>query len=68
LNSKDNAFLSKKLATIEKNVELEKFDLKDYKFEKEKILNEKIKELFRNFDFNSLLPEEIKQMQKWDDL
>ena len=67
-NSKDNAFLSKKLATIKLNVELENFDLEEYKFKPENYLNENIKTLFRELEFNSLLNEQPPKLKKWDDL
>ena len=68
LNSKENAFLSKKLATIDKNVKLENFNLKDYKFNSEKILNEKVKNIFEKFEFFSLLKNEKKELKKLEDL
>ncbi len=67
-NSKDNAFLSKKLATIELNVELIDFDLNKYKFSTENYLTAEIKTLFRELEFNSLLPEKAPQLKKWEDL
>ena len=68
INSKDNAFLSKKLATIELNVELKDFNLEDYKFTPENYLTENIQILFRELEFNSLLNEDAPKLQKWDDL
>lgn len=66
--SRENAFLSKKLATIELNVELWNFDLENYKFIPEKYLNEEVKSLFRKLEFNSFLNEEAPSLKKWDDL
>jgi len=66
--SRENAFLSKKLATIELNVELENFNLEKYKFTPENYLTDEIKILFREFNFNSLLWEETPELKKWDDL
>jgi len=68
INSKENAYLSKKLATIELNVELQNFELEDYKFTPEKYLTEDIKILFRELEFNSLLNEEAPKLKKWEDL
>ncbi len=68
INSKENAYLSKKLATLEKNVELENFNLEDYKFEKENLKNEKVLEIFEKFEFSSLIPEKIKNLKKWENL
>lgn len=67
-NSRENAFLSKKLATIELNVELENFVLEEYKFTPENYLTDEIKILFREYNFNSLLWEETPELKKWDDL
>ena len=68
VNSKENAFLSKKLATIELNVEIPNFNLEDYIFNPKIYLNEEIKVLFRELEFNSLLNEEPPKLKKWDDL
>jgi len=68
INSRENAFLSKKLATIELNVDLNNFNLEDFKFTPEKYLTDEIKTLFRELEFNSLLWEETPQLKKWDDL
>ena len=66
--SRENAFLSKKLATIELNVELDKFNLEDYKFIPETYLNNEVKVLFRELEFNSLLNEDAPELKKWKDL
>ena len=68
LNSRDNAFLSKKLATIELNVDLNDFDLDNYKCFPETYLTNDIKELFRKLEFNSLLWEEPEKLKSWNDL
>ena len=68
INSKENAFLSKKLATIELNVELPNFNLEDYIFNPWLYLNDEIKNLFRELEFNSLLNEEAPKLKKWDEL
>lgn len=54
-DQKDNAFLSKKLATIELAVDLWDFDIKNFCFKKSSIVNEDVVELFKKYDFNSLL-------------
>jgi DNA polymerase-1 len=74
LNSRDDAFLSKKLATIELDIDLDKnlliennnsdwlvekkFELDDFKFKPEWFLNDDIKEFFKELEFNSLLWDE----------
>lgn len=65
--SHEIAFLSKKLATIKKDVELENFYLEDFIFKKDTLLNENVKELFKRYEFNSLYSEE-KNLQTWKDL
>jgi len=67
-NSRENAFLSKKLATIELNVDLPDFDLEKFKFTPEKYITPEITTLFRELEFNSLLPEEAPKLKKWEDL
>lgn len=64
---KEMAFLSKKLATIKKDIELDNFYLEKFRFDKDSILNEEIKELFKKYEFNSLYSEE-KNLKTWSDL
>ena len=66
--SREIAFLSKKLATIDLNVELNSFLLENFIFKKDGILNGEVIELFRSLEFNSLSPEEKKDLKTWDDL
>ncbi len=68
LNSKDDAFLSKKLATVDKGVKLDDFNLDDYKFFPENILNDNVVILFKDFEFSSLLPEDDTKLEIWSDL
>ncbi len=69
VNSKQNAILSKKLATLELNVELDNFDIENYSFDGVSIINEEIKEFFKKYEFNSLLWEtESKKLSSFDDL
>ena len=68
LNSRENAFLSKKLATIKTDVDLKNFDLEKYRFTPEKYLNKEIIELFKKLEFHSLIWESKDDLQKWDDL
>lgn len=65
--SHEIAFLSKKLATIKKDVELEKFYLENFTFKKDNILNDEVKQLFKIYEFNSLYSEE-KNLKTWKDL
>ncbi|MFA5916771.1 MAG: 5'-3' exonuclease H3TH domain-containing protein [Candidatus Gracilibacteria bacterium] len=67
--AREIAFLSKKLATIKKDVDLGGFNLEHYKFYEDALLNDKIVELFKKYEFNSLLPNNERQVQKtWNDL
>ncbi len=68
LNSRENAFLSKKLATIKTDVKLDNFDLERYKFTPENYLNEDVVELFKKLEFHSLLWEQKDDLKKWEDL
>ena len=69
IKGRENAFLSKKLTTLNKNVELLNFTLEDYRFDKDNIINQEIINLFKLFEFNSLIWEnETKKFQTWDDL
>ncbi len=77
LSSKENAFLSKKLATIELSIDLDKnlliddvawdwivikkFELEDFKFKWDDFLNEEVKKYFKSLEFFSLLWE-------WEDI
>jgi hypothetical protein len=49
--------LSLKLATIDLNVNLEDFDLENFKFEPEKFKNDEVIAYFKEMEFNSLLEE-----------
>ncbi len=85
VNSKQDAFLSKQLATIELNIDLndhllideipwdwiitKKFQLKDFKFNPDNLLNEEVREYFKKLEFFSLIweVEDIK-IKTWNDL
>lgn len=64
--SKEIAFLSKQLATIDLNVDIPWFNLWNFLFDKDKILNNEVINLFRNLEFNSLVWEEKKDLQTWE--
>ena len=66
---KEMAFLSKQLATIKKDVEIENFHINKFFFEPNQVINEEVREFFRKYEFFSLLTDEPqKPLQKWDDL
>nr|MDD3719797.1 5'-3' exonuclease H3TH domain-containing protein [Candidatus Gracilibacteria bacterium] len=67
--AREIAFLSKKLATIKNDVDLGKFNLEDYKFNKDTLIDDEVIELFKKYEFNSLLGKEhIKKQKVWNDL
>lgn len=68
INSRDDAFLSKKLATVHLDINLDDVIFEEYKFESKKILNDKVKEYFKSLEFYSLIWEEEKHLSKWEDL
>lgn len=69
VSSREDAFLSKKLATIELNVELDNFEIENYLFKPDSILNQDIIEFFEKYEFNSLIWENwINKLQLWRDL
>ncbi len=65
LSSRENAFLSKKLATIDLQVPFE-FTLSDYSYDPKNIVNDDVKSLFWELWFSSLYEEE-KQLKTWKD-
>lgn len=69
LNSKDEAILSKKLATVDLNMDLWDFNLENFEFKPDTLLNEEVVKFFQDHEFNSLLWEnEIQKSTSWDDL
>ncbi|MDD2486944.1 MAG: 5'-3' exonuclease H3TH domain-containing protein [Candidatus Gracilibacteria bacterium] len=65
---KEQAFLSKRLASIDTNVELENFEIGNFEFKNKVLLTDKTVELFKRFEFKSLVPvhlqDEIKNFEK----
>lgn len=55
IESKENAFLSKKLATIKKDIELPNFNIENFILDKNKMFNEDLLNFFKEYEFNSLL-------------
>lgn len=69
LNSKNDAILSKKLATVDLNMNLWDFDLEKFKFYPDTLINEDVIKFFQAHEFNSLLlDEDIKKSKTWNDL
>ena len=67
LYSRDDAFLSKKLASIHKEIDLNWFELDKHIFDADKIKNDQVIELFKNYEFNSLIWEEEIKLETWND-
>lgn len=72
-DNRENAFLSKKLATICLDVPNYFWDnkvvLEDYKFYPEKFEKPEIIELFKNYEFHSLVPkDQLEKPKTWKDL
>lgn len=67
--NRENAFLSKKLATVCLEAPLgENFDLQNYKFFPDNLFSQKVIEIFKDFEFNSLIPESAQEEKKtWKD-
>ena len=60
------AFLSQKVATLEKNVPLPWFDIENYTFSPKNIFTETVKEFFRENEFFSLLKDEKEDFENWE--
>ncbi len=69
VSSKKNAHLSKRLATIELNVNIDNFDIENFTFHDKNILNEIVIDSFKKYGFNSLLwKNEISKKERWSDV
>jgi DNA polymerase-1 len=68
IEKRDLAELSKKLATIDRQVNLGNFALESNNFLTKNILNDEIKQYFRDHEFFSLIWEENVNLKKWEDL
>ncbi|MDD2565813.1 MAG: 5'-3' exonuclease H3TH domain-containing protein [Candidatus Gracilibacteria bacterium] len=55
-NNREVAFLSKQLASIYSDLELADFNLEDHNFTKKEILNPEVIDIFKRFEFKSLIP------------
>lgn len=66
---KENAFLSKILATLKKDVEIPDFSLEKFKFLPKQLENIEVKDFFKRYEFFSLLPkEDQKTLTTWKDI
>lgn len=68
LAGKQDAFLSKKLATLNTHVELENFNLESFTFKKDEIIASQVIDFFKEYEFSSLAWEETKELKTWNDL
>lgn len=67
-DGRSDAFLSKKLATLDQNVELQNFDLETFIFKSDEILSQKVWDFFKEYEFFSLTQEDEKKLHTWKDL
>lgn len=67
ISSRENAFLSKKLATIHTNVYLDDFKIDNFKFKDKNLYTEEVEKLLEEFEFKSLYNKQVKT-KKWSDL
>lgn len=69
LVSREDAFLSKRLATLDISISLENFDMETFAFVPEEIQSTEVQEFFREHEFFSLLWEEDKteDLKTWKD-
>gem|GEM_PF-1314846 len=65
---KEIAFLSKKLATLEKNVPLENFYISQFAFTPESLHTPRVQEFFEQYEFKSLQNKKPEKKQTWNDL
>ncbi|MDD2907410.1 MAG: 5'-3' exonuclease H3TH domain-containing protein [Candidatus Gracilibacteria bacterium] len=69
ITSKDDAFLSKRLATVELDVKLDDFSLDNFVFKPETLLSDEVLSFFDKYEFNSLIGENgVNKLQTWRDL
>ena len=67
MNSHEDAFMSKKLATIDLKMDLNDFDLGKFKFKPDNLLNDEVVEFFKENEFNSLLwDSDAAEMKTWE--
>jgi len=65
--SKNDAFLSKQLATIILDLDLWDFEFEKFKFEPNSLLNENIIDYFKSLEFFSLIWEKEQKLKTWTD-
>ena len=68
IDGKESALLSKKLATLDTNVDVSHINIEKFIFTPENILNDEVKVFFKEFEFFSLLWEEKKEEKRWKEL
>lgn len=68
IEGKENAFLSKKLATLDTTVDISHIQLGAFAFNGDILLNDEVKAFFKELEFFSLLGEEKWEEKRWKDL
>jgi len=67
--NRENAFLSKKLATIALDITLEDFSLENFAFDVKELHNDNVIKYFKLLEFDTLIPDDQRdETKKWDDL
>jgi len=64
-DGRENAFLSKKLATLALDVDLPNFRIEDYEFDKKWIITPELEDFFKDLEFHSLLSNTTKEKNTW---
>jgi len=65
---KEIAYLSKKLATLEKQVPLDDFFLPQFAFASENLHTPKVQEFFEKYEFSSLITKKTEKKRMWHDI
>jgi len=65
-DGKENAILSKRLATLALDVEVADFDIHDYDFQWSEIMNLDTLEYFKELEFHSLLDNSTSEKNNWE--
>jgi len=68
VNNRENAFLSKKLATLDIHVDLNEFSINNFLFHEKEILNEEVCDMFESLEFYSLIDRDAPELKTWEDL
>jgi 5'-3' exonuclease len=68
VEQRDRAFLSKKLASITTDVDIEILPESAYCFRDRELINPQVNDFFRSLEFKSLIPEETSTLKSFESL